>query len=153
MASLRFLMLLLLVVACSDEAAPSIDSNDSQAPQSESLEIEDARARSSRPPHANSAAFMTLSNNGNQDLVLVGVKTSRAKVAELHTMLHEDGKMKMRRVEHLVVPSKGELVLKPGADHLMFFDLDKAWRKGDQLELTLLFARYPEQIVTLEVEM
>ncbi|MDG1405085.1 MAG: copper chaperone PCu(A)C [Planctomycetota bacterium] len=152
MSSLRTLPLLLLAVACSGDSAPPIESGDSQAPYSEALEIEDARARTSRPPHSNSAAFMTLINNGNEDLVIVGVKTPRAKVAELHTMLHEDGKMKMRRVERLVVPSKGELELKPGADHLMFFELDKAWRIGDQLELTLLFAKHPEQVVSLEVE-
>lgn len=152
MSSLRTLPLLLLVLACSGDSAPPIESGDPEAPHSEALEIEDARARTSRPPHANSAAFMTLINNGSQDLVIVGVKTSRAKVAELHTMLHEDGKMKMRRVERLVVPSKGKLELKPGADHLMFFELDKAWRIGDQLELTLLFAKHPEQVVSLEVE-
>ena len=152
MPSLRIFLLLPLVIACSDDIAPSIESGDSQAPYSEALEIEDARARTSRPPHSNSAAFLTLINSGNEDLVIVGVKTSRAKVAELHTMLHEDGKMKMRRVERLVVPSKGELELKPGADHLMFFELDKAWRIGDQLELTLLFAKHPEQVVSLEVE-
>lgn len=152
MLKLKLSFLLLLVVACSDDAVESSVSTDSQAQHSESLEIEDARARTSRPPHANSAAFMTLINHGPDDLVLVGVKTRRAKVSELHTMLHEDGKMKMRRVKRLVVPSKGELVLKPGADHLMFFELDKAWRDGDDLQLTLLFAKYPEQTITLKVE-
>jgi copper(I)-binding protein len=152
MPSLRIFLLFSLVIACSDEIAPPIESGDSQDPYSGVLEIEDASARTSRPPHSNSAAFMTLINNGNQDLVIVGVKTSRAKVAELHTMLHEDGKMKMRRVERLVVPAKGELELKTGADHLMFFELDKAWRIGDKLQLTLLFAKHPEQVVSLEVE-
>ena len=152
MYRLRVLLLFTLVIACSDDIAPPIGSDYSQSPYLEVLEIEDARARTSRPPHANSAAFMTLINNGNEDLVIVGVKTPRAKVAELHTMLQEDDKMKMRRVERLVVPSKGELELKPGADHLMFFELDKAWRIGDKLKLTLLFAKYPEQTVTLEVE-
>ena len=66
MSSLRILPLLLLAVACSGDSAPPIESGDSQAPYSEALEIEDARARTSRPPHSNSAAFMTLINNGNR---------------------------------------------------------------------------------------
>ncbi|MBC8370938.1 MAG: copper chaperone PCu(A)C [Planctomycetes bacterium] len=149
---LKYLMSSLLLMACSNDPAPSVDSSDSQAPHSDVLEIDDARARVSRPPHANSAAFMTIENHGDQDLVIVGVKTNRSKIGELHTMLNQDGKMKMRRVERLVVPSKSEIELKPGADHLMFFELDKAWRKGDEIELTLLFAEYPEQTVKLEVE-
>jgi copper(I)-binding protein len=140
---------LLALTACSADDNHRIDPQQSA---SGVIEISHARARTSRPPHANSAAFMTIENHGDHDLVIVGVKSNRAKIGELHTMLNEDDKMKMRRVEKLVVPSDGELVLKPGSDHFMFFGIDKEWRVGDQVELTLLFAKAPEQVVALEVE-
>ncbi|MDP6963705.1 MAG: copper chaperone PCu(A)C, partial [Planctomycetota bacterium] len=72
---------------CSDsgpESIESVDSPDSQEPRSESLEIQNPRARTSRPPHANSAAFMTLKNHSDSDMVMVGVKSNRAKISELH---------------------------------------------------------------------
>ncbi|MDP6963945.1 MAG: copper chaperone PCu(A)C, partial [Planctomycetota bacterium] len=78
--------------------------------------------------------------------------SNRAKISELHTMVNDGDVMKMRRVDNLVIPANGELILQPGADHIMFFELDKGWRLGDTIELELLFAKYPSQKISAVVE-
>ena len=56
--------------------------------------------------------------------------------AELHTHLHENGVMKMRQVESIEVPAKGEVALKPGSFHIMLFEVRELFQ-GTPFPLTL----------------
>lgn len=113
-------------------------------------EISDVWARNSRPPHANSAAFLNFKNLGDAPMRIVGASTPRAGVTELHTMEVVDEKMKMRRVDAFEIPVGGTHVLEPGSDHLMFFELDAAWEIGQKIPVTLELGN--GETVDLEVE-
>ncbi|MFK5956231.1 MAG: copper chaperone PCu(A)C [Planctomycetota bacterium] len=100
-----------------------------------------AWARTSRPPHENSAAFLQIENKGSASRRLIGASTPRAGVAELHSMEIIDDKMKMRRVDSFSIAPGETLVLKPGSSHLMFFELDSAWEEGQVIPITLEFEK------------
>lgn len=99
------------------------------------------------------AVFVTLRNGGTQDDVLLGVEFEGSARAELHTHMHENGTMKMRPVEQIMVPAQGEAKLQPGGDHIMLMGL-KAGLKTDQShDLVLIFrdaGRVPVQFTVEE---
>ncbi|WP_260391757.1 copper chaperone PCu(A)C, partial [Aeromonas enteropelogenes] len=84
------------------------------APALAKVEAVDGYVRLLPPGTPNTAAFMVLKNDANQAVKLVAASSPAAGRAELHTHLHENGVMKMRQVESIEIPAKGEVVLKPG---------------------------------------
>lgn len=91
------------------------------------------------PPGApNTAAFMVLKNEGAEPVTLTAVTSPEAGRAELHTLLHENGVMKMRQVDGIRIPAKGEVALQPGGLHIMLFEVrDLSQDTAFPLTLTL----------------
>lgn len=85
------------------------------------LIVEDAYVRSPLPGRSMTAAFLTLKNTGDQDIVLSHAELEGASSVEMHTHTHKDGVMRMRQIPELKVPAGGELILEPGGLHLMIF--------------------------------
>ena len=93
-----------------------------------------------KPASSNiTAAFMELVNPMTEDDILLSAETEIARVVELHNMVHEDGMMKMKKVDHIKIPAKGSASLKPGGFHLMLIGIKKAIKEGDMVPLTLHF--------------
>ena len=88
---------------------------------------------------ANSAVYLLLRNRGSASERLLGAETPVSKAAELHESRLEDGVMRMRRVEDLIIPSGGEIALRPGGYHLMLLSLNQPLTAGDTLTLLLEF--------------
>ena len=93
------------------------------APALAKVEAVDGYVRLLPPGSPNTAAFMVLKNDADQPVKLVAAASAAAGHAELHTHLHENGVMKMRQVENIEIPAKGEAVLKPGSLHIMLFEV------------------------------
>ncbi|CAJ1778394.1 copper chaperone PCu(A)C [Aeromonas veronii] len=93
------------------------------APALAKVEAVDGYVRLLPPGSPNTAAFMVLKNDADQPVKLVVAASAAAGRAELHTHLHENGVMKMRQVENIEIPAKGEAVLKPGSLHIMLFEV------------------------------
>lgn len=87
----------------------------------------------------NSAAFMVLSNNTEQDRALINARSNISKAVELHTHKKEGGMMRMRRVDKIDIKANSKTVLKPGGLHVMFIGLKHQLRKGDKVQLELIF--------------
>ena len=87
------------------------------------VEAVDGYVRLLPPGSPNTAAFMVLKNDADKPVKLVTVASPEAGRAELHTHLHENGVMKMRQVESIEIPARGEAVLKPGSLHVMLFEV------------------------------
>lgn len=104
-----------------------------------SVEVEDAYAREVPPSVINSAAFMEIENNSNQDIALVRASSDVSKIVELHTHEMKDGMMQMFQVEKIVVPANGKVALKPGGYHVMFIGLNRTLKSGETVELELTF--------------
>ncbi len=98
------------------------------------------------------AVFVKIVNKGPADR-LVDVEYDQAARAELHTHLHENGRMKMRQVDGIDVPAGGEAVLQPGGDHIMLMGLNAALKSGEMHALVLVFrdaGRVPVDFIVVD---
>jgi copper(I)-binding protein len=92
-----------------------------------------------------SAAYVTITNNGDADDRLIAAKSAIARKVEIHTMEMLDGVMKMRLIEGGVPISTGEkLVLAPGGLHVMLMGLNTILAAGSQHDITLVFEKAGE---------
>lgn len=92
----------------------------------------------------NSAAYMTLVNNGDTADRVISATTDVAQVVELHTVEIEDNVMKMRPVEQIDIPANGQVELRPGSFHVMLIDLKQSLKEGDTVNLTLVLEKAGE---------
>lgn len=100
----------------------------------------DAWVRAAPNVQMNTAAYMRLRNTSSADVAVVGVTSPAARVAELHQMREDNGVMRMRRVDRLVVPAQGTLTLEPGGLHVMLFQLTAPLEPGATITLLLTLA-------------
>lgn len=104
------------------------------------------------PPNAKAtAAFMTLVNQGTTKIEIVGGSCEIAGLVEPMIGTDHDGMAGMKTVPALTVPAKGQLVLKPGGDHIMLMKLHRAPKEGETLRLTLKLACGREIVVEAPV--
>jgi copper(I)-binding protein len=102
-----------------------------------------------------------------QDAGMVGVKVTSAKAGrivtltstasnttELHSMVHENGVMKMRRLDFIELNANQELVLGAGGNHLMLIGLKKPLKEGETVALTMTvqFADKSKEQVDIKAE-
>jgi copper(I)-binding protein len=113
--------------------------------------FDNAYVRDLIPGRNMSAGFFEFSNEGSADIVLVAASSSAAASVEMHKHVHEDGMMKMRRMDSLTVAPGERVVFQPGGNHLMLFDCDSALFAGGQIELVLKDAQGQEYRVQAEV--
>ncbi len=119
------------------------------------VSIGDLRARAVPPDQPNSAVFMSIENQSDEQRALVGAESAASQIVELHTHLEEDGVMRMRRVEKLKVPAGETVTLEPGGLHVMLIGLKQPLEPGDTLDLTLIFedgSRIPVQAPVRRME-
>lgn len=98
-----------------------------------------------------SAIYFVLKNRGGEADRLVAVRTEVASAVELHLSAIEDGVMRMRQVETIEVPARGEVRLAPGGYHLMLIGLRRELQDGDRFPVTLEFERAGSRVVEVEV--
>jgi len=92
------------------------------------------------PPHAkNSAAFLTITNNTDKSVNLIAVSSDIAEQVQIHTNINEDGMMKMRQVEAIMIEANSSTSLQPGGYHVMFLGLKSDLAEGQSVDLTLYF--------------
>ena len=123
----------------------------SGAAAADGIMITDAFARASAGASKNAAAFMTLKNHSGRDDHLVAVRTARARKAELHTHIHDQGVMRMRPVARSTVPAGAAATLKPGGEHVMLIGVTAPLKKGETLSLTLVFEHAGEIAVPVPI--
>ena len=88
-------------------------------------------------PPVNSAAYVRLTNATDSADALVGVETTIADTAEIHSVSMDGGVMRMRAVDSVAVPAGGEAVLEPGGYHVMLIGLREPLEEGATVALTL----------------
>ena len=86
------------------------------------------------------AVYGTITNNSNQDVVLVGGATEVAGVVEVHEMSMVGGEMKMQEINGgLIIPAGQSVVLEPGGNHLMLMMLTSDVLAGSSIEVLFDF--------------
>ena len=69
-----------------------------------------------------SGGYMSIRNDGNQDVQLIAVASASAERIEMHTHTMRDGMMGMQQIQAVNIPA-GEMVsFIEGGHHLMIFD-------------------------------
>ncbi len=140
---------LLFVVALPFLADPAAPAAATETFRADGILVRDVWARASKV--RNSAAYMTITNEGEEAVRLVAVSTPIAKRAELHTTRIEDGVMKMRPVEAIEIGPGQTVRLEPGGHHVMLLGLAGPLRVDDRFDLTLAFADGTEIDVAVPV--
>jgi copper(I)-binding protein len=127
----------LTIVAQSNQVQPHAGHGDMTSFTVGDLVVESPWARESVTPTG--AAYFTVRNDGDQDDRLIGLSSEVADEAQLHSSVMQDGVMKMRPVEAVDVPARGEAVLEPGGLHVMLIGLKAPLEEGGSFPLTLDF--------------
>ena len=105
----------------------------------EEVQVLDPYVRAMPPGQSVSAAFLGLSNTGQEHHALVAVETPVAMMVELHEHTMADGMMQMREVEKIDLPVGATVELKPGGLHIMLMGLKSQLMPGDQVDITLIY--------------
>lgn len=105
-----------------------------------SIEISEPYVKITPPNAKNSAIFMNIKNTSNEDIKLIDAKCDYANSTEIHTHIHEDGMMKMIRIQDATIPANGVLELKPKSYHVMLMGIKDAVKDDTKLNLELSFS-------------
>ncbi len=94
-------------------------------------------------------AFAKITNNGSEDVTLVGGSADIAGMVEIHEVVMVDGAMKMQQKDGgIVIPAGQTVTLEPGGLHVMLMGLKKPILDGDLITLTLEFDGADSQTFT-----
>lgn len=124
---------------------------DTIAAESTTMHASHAWARPMPPGARVGAGYVEIHNGGATTRRLIGADCPRASSMEIHTMAEVDGVMRMRRLpEGIEIVAGAHLALKPGAEHLMFFNPDPPFAEGEKIPVTLHFDG--DESITVEFE-
>ena len=105
------------------------------------LKTGEIQIRATAPGMTATGGYLTIHNHGPEADRLVAVAADFAARAEIHTMIHENGVMKMRQLpDGIEIPAGGMVRLAPGGMHLMMMGLKQTLEAGQVLEIQLTFA-------------
>ena len=99
------------------------------------VKVTKAWTRATAPGQDSAAIQLTITSR--KDATLVGVASGSALGGELHTMVMENGVMKMRAIESLPLPAKTPVTLGPDGNHLMLIGLKNPLKAGHKLPFAL----------------
>lgn len=101
------------------------------------VEVLDPYALATPPGAPNGAAYMTIENTGDSEVVVTGASSSVSRSAEIHGHSRQGGMMMMKPVGELIIGPGEKAHLRPGEMHLMLIGLDVPLREGDEVVITL----------------
>jgi copper(I)-binding protein len=116
------------------------------------LEIKDAFSKAMLPGQPVGGGYLTITNTGKADDVLVSAASPAAGVVELHEMAMQGQVMKMRKLDvGIAVPAGQTVELKPGGLHMMFMKVKEPFKAGGEVPVTLTFEKAGQIEVKLVV--
>lgn len=138
-----------LLIACSALITTPVLAHDySQG----DVKIDHPWSRPTPPGTPMGVGYMTISNTGGKDIVLVSARTPRAERVSIHESSMRDGVMRMTPVKGgLAIPAGETVDLKPHSYHLMLENLDSPLRENETIPLTLSFKGAEDMTVELNV--
>ncbi|PHV11052.1 copper chaperone PCu(A)C [Chitinimonas sp. BJB300] len=117
------------------------------------LEIHHPWARATTTGSQTGAVYLKVNNSGAEaDTLLGATAPDITEKAEIHNHINDNGVMRMRQVDKVDIPAKGNVLFKPGSYHIMLFNLQRPLQEGSKLPLTLKFAKAGEVKVEVKVE-
>jgi copper(I)-binding protein len=114
--------------------------------------IADAWVREAPPGARALGGYMTVTNRGKKPLTLKGVSSPLFGSVEMHTIVQEEGRMRMKQVMELAIAPGASLQLKPGDKHLMLMQPKQTFKAGQTIALTLDFGKDGTHKLDVEVK-
>jgi hypothetical protein len=115
------------------------------------LTVTDAWVRLAPPNAPVMAGYMTLSNAGAESVMVTAGSSDEFERVELHDMTHENGVMKMRKLDQIEVPPGSKVELAPGGMHVMLIAPKQTLVAGDNVEVTLRLCAETDKVVSFVV--
>jgi copper(I)-binding protein len=106
-------------------------------------------ARATAPGQDSAAVSMQITSR--KDASIVAVSSPASASAEIHSMVHENGMMKMRALDVLPLKAKQEVALGSDGNHLMLIGLKKPLSAGERVALTVTVQFADKRRETVEV--
>lgn len=148
MRSLFAVSLFLAAAAC---GAPTGQSSAHEVQASAQLSVSNAWAAPTPSGVDVSAGYLTITNGASAEDHLLSATSPRAARVEAHEMTMDGSVMRMRALERLSIPARGEAQLSPGGAHLMFFGVQDPFAEGQSIPVRLVFEHAGAIDVTLPV--
>jgi hypothetical protein len=102
--------------------------------------IELAWIRAAPPGATVLAAYATLKNPCAKAVEVAEVSGVDFGMAMIHATTVDNGMSRMRAMDSLSIPAKGQTVLAPGGSHIMLMQPKRELHEGDKLRLALKLA-------------
>ncbi len=115
------------------------------------LTISDAWVRAAPPTASVMAGYLTLGNDGSEPISVTAAASPSFERVEMHDMTHENGVMRMRKLDQIEIAPGAMAELAPGGRHLMLIQPKGAFAVGDEIEVTLTLCGEHAQVVKLPV--
>jgi len=116
------------------------------------LELSGGFTKAMLPGQPVGGGFITITNKGAEDDVLISATSPNAGEVQLHEMAMVNDVMKMRQLpDGIKVPAGQSVELKPGGLHLMFFKISEPFRDGATVPVTLTFQKAGSVDVVLPI--
>jgi periplasmic copper chaperone A len=115
------------------------------------VEVENPWSRATAPGAKIAAGYMVLRNSSSAADRLVAASSPLAAKVETHVTTRDGDVMRMREVDGYEIPARGSFELKPGGAHLMLVDIERPFKEGERIPLTLRFEKAGEKKVELRV--
>lgn len=119
--------------------------------EASAVRIEQPWARASIGITRPAAAYLTIMNEGEKALEIIGFETPVARRVEPHRTISESGVMRMRPAGTLSIPAGDTLVLEPGGLHLMLMELLEPLEQGGSFPLTVRFDGGAPRTMTVSI--
>lgn len=114
------------------------------------IKVEGAWTRATLPGQDMAMVYMSITSK--QAATITGVSTSVSKTAEMHTMEHKGGVMKMYQVNSISLPANGRLDMNMHGYHLVLNGLKTPLKAGATVPLTLNIEMADKRSVKVDVK-
>lgn len=99
--------------------------------------VESPYSRPLPPGQSTGVVYLSIRNESKDAFVLTSVSSPRAQKAEFHRHSHENGMMKMRKIDEIELGVGKTLRFEPGGYHIMLFGVKGPWQVGESIALTI----------------
>lgn len=118
------------------------------------ISCSDGWTRPSMFQSSNSAVYMNIANNTDQDISLLSASAPQVSGhVELHkTFTDEKGITKMAAIDKILIPAHSKISLAPQGLHVMLFHVNTMLQVGDSFNVELHFENIDTVKVPIEVK-
>lgn len=115
------------------------------------LNVEDAWVREAPHNIKTLAAYMTLHNTSDSEMVITAASSPQFNEVEFHVSISHNKNTMMRPIRAFKIPANKVEQLKPRGKHLMLIGAKQHLKSGDKVEITLELANGNKQTLSAAV--